>query len=688
MQTILSITSDRGLGGISASLLTYSRAMALAGIRHIIVVPRITPVYEALAAMENVEMVPISSARLRSHGLTGYRFAPGLQKLMQQADCIFVHNAKHANMPPRYRGRTYVINHNGKTKRLNKAPNIIFLNKTARDAFLETFPSLTTHHLVMGHGFDISDEITRPTASDKPVEIICAGRLMEKKGYRDLVETARLLQANKVNCHISIYGEGPDEALLKQRIADYGLRNMAIHPWTDNLRGAMATADIFCTPSHGESFPLVIGEALEAGLAIASTRTNGAKEYFSYADADKPIGLLADIYDFKSMAAILTKLVNENELRHTMNKNARRFLLDNFSLQILADKFAGLCRDTKRRPRIFIATQTFPPRVGGMENVMKALAEKFAQSGHHVTVLPNRAYKEPASFRIINVRLIKPLRIIAKRLILKLMLRDDDVVICDSWKSINVVTRRFKGRLIVLAHGQEYLKGDKRLSTIQMALRRSSLVVASSSFTADLIKSRYEIDADKLSVIPPTYMLEAPQPSVFSKNGSANGIVQLISLCRLDKRKGLSQAMHALHRADDRTDAWQWDIVGNGPEAEELKKIAMDLGLTERIRFHHNVDDSEKPAMLMRADLFVMPSYQHDQSIEGFGISYVEAARYGLPAIAGIVGGSVDAVTDGQTGWCVDTQDDTQIEQVMVEAINSREERQRRGEAAYARYAD
>ena len=134
-QTIFSITSDRGLGGISSSLLTYSRAMALAGIRHIIAVPRVTPVFVELEAMDNVEMIALSSANLRFHSLTQYWFSPRLRRVMDGVDAVFIHNAKHAHVPPRYRGKTYVINHNGKTNRLDSAPNIIFLNSTARQNF-------------------------------------------------------------------------------------------------------------------------------------------------------------------------------------------------------------------------------------------------------------------------------------------------------------------------------------------------------------------------------------------------------------------------------------------------------------------------------------------------------------------------------------------------------------------------
>ena len=88
----------------------------------------------------------------------------------------------------------------------------------------------------MGHGFNVFPEIKRELKKETPVQIISAGRVMEKKGYRELVETARLLQEASVNCHISVFGEGPDEDLLRDRIAEYGLTNITLNGWTNNLR--------------------------------------------------------------------------------------------------------------------------------------------------------------------------------------------------------------------------------------------------------------------------------------------------------------------------------------------------------------------------------------------------------------------------------------------------------------------
>jgi len=54
------------------------------------------------------------------------------------------------------------------------------------------------------------------------------------------------------------------------------------------------------------------------------------------------------------------------------------------------------------------------------------------------------------------------------------------------------------------------------------------------------------------------------------------------------------------------------------------------------------------------SNIFVMPSIIHKKSVEGFGISYVEAAQYGVPSIGGKDGGASDAIDHQKTGLICD----------------------------------
>ena len=70
-----------------------------------------------------------------------------------------------------------------------------------------------------------------------------------------------------------------------------------------------------------------------------------------------------------------------------------------------------------------------------------------------------------------------------------------------------------------------------------------------------------------------------------------------------------------------------------------------------------------------------MPSYKVKNSIEGFGISYIEAAAYGIPSIAGIEGGVVDAVNHSRSGWCVNPLSLKELSDTLMEAINNEKKR-------------
>jgi glycosyltransferase involved in cell wall biosynthesis len=75
------------------------------------------------------------------------------------------------------------------------------------------------------------------------------------------------------------------------------------------------------------------------------------------------------------------------------------------------------------------------------------------------------------------------------------------------------------------------------------------------------------------------------------------------------------------------------------------------LGITDRVEFMG--ERSDIPALLAEADIFVLSS-----NWEAFPISVLEAMRAGLPIVVSDVGGSAEAVIEGETGFVVPRQDD------------------------------
>ena len=97
--------------------------------------------------------------------------------------------------------------------------------------------------------------------------------------------------------------------------------------------------------------------------------------------------------------------------------------------------------------------------------------------------------------------------------------------------------------------------------------------------------------------------------------------------------------------------------VGDGDEKNNLKSLKKELGLEKEVELIFKSTEQEKVALIEQSDVFVMPSVVYKKSVEGFGITYIEAASYGKPSIGGIYGGERDSIKSGQTGYLCNGND-------------------------------
>ena len=96
---------------------------------------------------------------------------------------------------------------------------------------------------------------------------------------------------------------------------------------------------------------------------------------------------------------------------------------------------------------------------------------------------------------------------------------------------------------------------------------------------------------------------------------------------------------------------------------EELKK---QLGLEMQVTFLPRTEENLKIALLNESDLFLMPSVIYKKSVEGFGISFIEAGSYGKGSIGGKEGGQADAIDEGKTGYLCDGNDLNSIYETIL----------------------
>lgn len=348
---------------------------------------------------------------------------------------------------------------------------------------------------------------------------------------------------------------------------------------------------------------------------------------------------------------------------------------------------------------ILVLTQCFPPDPGGIEALVGGLATELARSGEEVVVLADhirsKGLAEPVWPKSVSVRRFggpKPLRRLAKGFVARRLLAGGSVraVATDTWKSAALLPRQAGVPVMVLAHGNEVLPAGsaRREARRRDAFARGTVVAANSAYTAALVREALDGAGPRIEVVP--LPLPAPLEATAGATAWAAGLAEgaspvVASLSRLEPRKGIDQVIRALPGLAAAHPAIRYLVAGSGPDRARLEALAASEGVADHVRFLGRVDEAEKAALLARADLFAMPARREGNSVEGFGIVYLEAAWQGCPSLAGREGGAAEAVADGQTGLLCDGADPAAVAAALATLLADPPRLKAMGEAAAAR---
>ncbi len=310
-----------------------------------------------------------------------------------------------------------------------------------------------------------------------------------------------------------------------------------------------------------------------------------------------------------------------------------------------------------------LITRTFPPELGGMQNLMWGLARSLAKinlikvfADYHEN---HEEFDNSVSFSIERVSGIKLIRKYRKSYLINDYLENNKNVECliaDHWKSLELIKTNKKK--ICLIHSKEinHPKGSGLNKKLLSVLNNVDHVVANSNYTKNLAID-LGVDERKIIVInpgvdpvvevPKKYLDEAEEILKGKKN-------RLITVSRFDKRKNHEKVIMAVRNLKEIYPDIIYTCVGYGDEEEKLKKLVVELKLENQVTFLKDIPTDLKNALIAKSNIFVMPSVIYKKSVEGFGIAYVEAAQYGVPSIGGKDGGAADAIIHEKTGLICD----------------------------------
>jgi colanic acid/amylovoran biosynthesis glycosyltransferase len=222
-------------------------------------------------------------------------------------------------------------------KLMESAAAIVTVSDYAAEFLRNRFPKEAARIHRVYNGIDLSSFQPANFRSETPT-IIAIGRLIEKKGFADLIEACKLLQDRRRGFVCDIVGEGPLEETLRAQIAGAGLEGIVrlVGPQTQaEIAGRLANATVFvlpCTREEGggmDNLPTVVMEAMAAGLPVISTPLAGVPEMVEAGVS----GELVPEHDPAAVSVAIERLLDDPERARRLGARGRDLARQKFSIQ-------------------------------------------------------------------------------------------------------------------------------------------------------------------------------------------------------------------------------------------------------------------------------------------------------------------------------------------------------------------
>lgn len=195
-------------------------------------------------------------------------------------------------------------------------------------------------------------------------------------------------------------------------------------------------------------------------------------------------------------------------------------------------------------------------------------------------------------------------------------------------------------------------------------LRDADLVIANSAYTAKLTRAltrRARVAYIPLGVDAGHFAPRESREDAKRALGLAGKTV-VSTVARLSAYKGIDVVLRALAAlsAEERRNLI-YLVAGDGEELGRLQALAQELGVAEMVRWCGVLGNQELPRLYGASDLFVLCARESErtQSVEGFGLVFLEAQACATPVVGTRTGGIPDAIREGEGGWLL-AQDDSE----------------------------
>jgi phosphatidyl-myo-inositol dimannoside synthase len=358
-------------------------------------------------------------------------------------------------------------------------------------------------------------------------------------------------------------------------------------------------------------------------------------------------------------------------------------------------------------PKVLIVTNDYPPRSGGIQSFVHALAVRLPADGVVVyapawpgaaefdAALPFPVIRHPGS-------LMLPVPSVRDRAVTLLREHGCDTVLFGAAAPLGLLAPSLRAagarRIVGLTHGHE--AGWAALPGARWLLRRIGARVDVLTYLAGYFRIRLSRALTPAAAARMARLAPGVDPAGF-RPGSGGSEVRkrlgidpdrqvVVCVSRMVRRKGQDTLIRAWPQVLAGYAARAGDaqppppggrlpppggrlplpgeplplpaerlpllmLVSDGPYRPRLERLAAGLGVADSVLFTGPVGWDELPAYYDAGNIFAMPcrTRRAGLDVEGLGIVYLEASATGLPVVGGDSGGAPDAIIDGETGYVV-----------------------------------
>ena len=341
--------------------------------------------------------------------------------------------------------------------------------------------------------------------------------------------------------------------------------------------------------------------------------------------------------------------------------------------------------------KILLITRNFPPLVGGMERFVWNVYLQLQKTYSCDVVGPNDANryieepeKEHSEYKA------DPIPLYLSKAALKsfgLAFRND-YSLCIAGSGVTAPLATMIGKIfsipvITFVYGLDLVVENKPYQSLFVpSIKHSHTVIAISQSTKELALEK-GVPEEKIQILYPG-VDSKQEPDLtfkFREKYQLQDKKILLSVGRLIPRKGLPEFIqYSLSKVVASCPDTILIIIGS--EAKNALKVDQNVeakirqainsnNLQDHVILAGRVEDDELWAAYNESDLFIFPLREEKGDIEGFGMVAIEAAAHGLPTAAFSVGGVVDAVAEGSSGFLVPAGDYSQMSYRIIEYIKN-----------------